>query len=412
MDKKVLVIIVAAVIVIGGVAAFVIINNNNGGSDKVSSMNIVGRVNSEGSGILLKPGEIASDYITVQDAQPGLGAKYIYNESTGKYYVFNVANWGGKVFATPGAATIQHVQLSELAGTMGLKYASYTDGMTPSSDTLYYVAGVASFADFVNKIKTSPLVGFICWEAQYSVGLESNYIGLALTNDLFDGHTCCIIGTTNVYLKNSSNTLMVFLNTYAAAVSKIKAAIANPTSADYTQLVNIAKNRVSMPDGMTDEQKEHAIKSALENVTYLFADDAAGSLTALEADIAKLAESLYNGHQIQNSASDLGFSSYTALAEKFVDDQYMKKAIAGDYTKLDSTTKITVAAINGDIHQIALWFAKDTGMFDDAKLNVDVSGQSGGPGVYTVLANGEADIGFLGAPPMTIRCMNAEMIHA
>jgi ABC-type nitrate/sulfonate/bicarbonate transport system substrate-binding protein len=51
-------------------------------------------------------------------------------------------------------------------------------------------------------------------------------------------------------------------------------------------------------------------------------------------------------------------------------------------------------------------------MFTKANLDVVVSGQSNGPGVYVQLANKEADIGFLGAPPMTIRCMNGEDIVA
>ena len=411
MDNKIIAIIVVAVLVIAGVGVFIALGNN-GGNDGASGLSIVGRVNSEGSGIILKPGEDATEYITETLEQPSLGAKYIKNESTGIYYVFNTSKWGGQVFATPGTATIQHVQLFTLASIMGLKYASYTDGMSLSDDTLYYVAGVASFAEFENKTSSSPLVGYIIWEAQYSVGLEKDYVGLALTNDLFEGHTCCIIGVSNNYLKNNEETVVTFLSVYLQAVNRIDAALLDPTSDDFEKLINIAKNRVAMPDGLTDEEKEEVIMSALYNVTYIYADDNFGSLTKLKADIASLAESLYDTNQIANSASDLGFKSYTELADKFVDDTYMKKAVKVDDAKLANSTTITVAAINGDIHQIALWFAKDTGMFSAANLNVDVSGQSNGTGVYTVLANGEANMGFLGAPPMTIRCMNAEDIHA
>ena len=113
-------------------------------------LSIIGRVNSEGSGILLKPGEKASDYITVQTDAPAEGAKFI--QKGGKYYVFNVDKWKGKIFATPGTATIQHVQLGELAKLMDLKYVSYVDGTELSDDSLYYIAGVSSFADFDNKV--------------------------------------------------------------------------------------------------------------------------------------------------------------------------------------------------------------------------------------------------------------------
>ena len=410
MDKKILTIAVVAVVVIAAVAVAIVVMNNGGKNTDVDGLSIVGRVNSEGSGIILAQGEEKSDYITAQTDMPGLGAIYIYNDSLGLYYVFNKDNWGGKLFATPGAATIQHVQLMQLADMMGLKFVSYTDGTQMKSDTLYYIAGVPSFAEFVNKQSSAPLTGFIIWEAQVSVASVEEYPILVLTNEIFEGHTCCIIGASNKYLDKEGNTMAVFFSVYKDAVDKINNA--SKTSSDYVKLVEIATKRVAMPDGMTDEEKVEAIKSALENVTYVYSDDNNGSLNLLEKDIANLAEELYNSKQINKSAKDLGFNSYDELAQKFVDDSYLKKAIAGTYTPLSEKKTINVAAISGDIHQIALWFAMDTGMFENAKLDVKVFAQSNGPAVYGLLSNGEADIGFLGAPPMTIRSMNGEDIHA
>lgn len=269
------------------------------------------------------------------------------------------------------------------------------------------VAGVGIYFLLNDNNKSATPTGYIIWEAQYSVGTEKGYEGLALTNDLFSGHTCCIIGASNSYVTANHDTVCAFLDTYAAAVDRINAALADKNSADYATLLGIAKNRVAMPDGMTDEQKENAIKSALENVTYLYSDDAIGNLNNLKADVASLAGSLYDGGSITKSATDLGFADNNALADKFVNDTYMKDALGGSYTPLASMTNVSVSAIKGDIHQIAMWFAKDTNMFSDANLNVDISAQSNGPAVYTQLSNGEAKIGLLGAPPMTIRSMNS-----
>lgn len=411
MDKKIIVIAVVAVIIVAAAAA-IILMNKGGSDDKVDGLSIVGRVNSEGSGIILAKDQDASDYFTRQAEMPAVGAFSIYNSSEKMYYVFHPEGWGGKIFATPGLATIQHVQLMDLANLMHMKFASYTDGMTTSDDTIYYIAGVPSFAEFQNKEKSADLAGFIIWEAQFSVGVEKGYIPLVLTNSLFEGHTCCIIGASNEFLDKKEDAFVTFLSVYANAVDRINEALFDESSADYKTLVDIAFNRVTMPDGMTDEEKMNAIKGALENVTYLYADDSTGGLSNLKADIATLAENLYNAKQIQKSASDLGFKSYTELANKFVNDKYMKEAMKIDAVKLSTKTTINVAAISGDIHQIALWFAKDTGMFDAMNLEIVVYGQSAGPAVYGLIANGEADIGFLGAPPMTIRCMNAEDIHA
>jgi len=407
LDKKIVVIaLVAVIVVVAAVAIFMMPSNSNTDSKDFS---VIGRVNSEGSGIILNPGLDTDDFITVQKEQPAAGAVYRYNAETQEYMVFHKEGWSGKVIATPGTSTIQHVQLGDLANEMGLTYKSYSD-TRDEPNTLYYVANVASFADYVNLTKTTPLTGYIIWEAQVSVAKVSGYTVLALTNDLFEGHTCCIIGASQNYIKNNKDVLLTFLDVYADAVDKINAALADTASSDYEKLVNIAINRVTMPDSMTDAQKREAIISALKNVTYAYSDDTTGVLTDLKKDIAVLAESFYQAGAVSYSASDLGFKSYTDLANKFVVDTYIKDAVAGKYTKLDSARTINVAAIKGDIHQIALWFAIDTGMFEGTNLTVNVSQQNNGPGVFTQLSNGESDIGFLGAPPMTMRSMNAKLI--
>ena len=238
------------------------------------------------------------------------------------------------------------------------------------------------------------------------------YVGLALTNDLFDGHTCCIIGAREAYLEDNPDTVMAFLDGYVEAVNLINSALSDKSSDAYKDLISVAMNRVAMPDSLSDSEKKAAIQNALGNVTYLYADNDNGNLSDLVNDISALAESLYNANQINKSATDLGFSNYNQLASNFVDDSYMKDAISDHYTKPSSKTTVKIAAIEGDIHQIAIWYAKDMGIFDKYNIDIAVIGQGGGPGVYTTLQGKDADIGFLGAPPMTIRCMNNEDIKA
>ena len=408
MNTKIVAVALVAILVVAGVAVFFLMGGKGGNSED-KGLSVVGRVNSEGSGIILDPSQNADDYITVTD-EPLLGSYTIYNEKQSKYYNLHANGWGGKIFATPGTATIQHVQLSQLAAGMNLKFVAYTEGATLKADTLYYVPSIASFADFVNAQKNTNLAGFIIWEAQYSVGVVKGYTGLVKTNDIFENHTCCIIGATNKYLNHNEEAFVSFLSVYVAAVDRINAALADKSSADYNQLVTIAMNRVTMPDGMTEDEKSEAIKSALDNVTYVYADNGSGSLDNLEADIASLAQKLYDAGAIQKTAKDLGFKSYSEMAAKFVIEDYMEEALKINDGKLASKAVINVAAIKGDIHQIALWFAQDTGMFAAKNLDVKISQQVNGPGIYTQLANGESDIGFLGAPPMTIRSVNGEDI--
>ena len=95
-------------------------------------------------------------------------------------------------------------------------------------------AGVGIALALNNEGSNPKPTGFIIWEAQYSVGMEKGYEGLALTNDLFAGHTCCVIGTSNAYATANADTLAVFLKTYSKAVDRINNALADKNSEDYT----------------------------------------------------------------------------------------------------------------------------------------------------------------------------------
>ncbi len=86
----------------------------------------------------------------------------------------------------------------------------------------------------------------------------------------------------------------------------------------------------------------------------------------------------------------------------------MKKAVANDYSKTTSTVR--VAVINGDIHQIAIQVAMAKNFFDEG-LNVQLNTTpSAGGAVATLLVSGDADMGFLGAPPATLTTINGNLI--
>ncbi|MCQ2070450.1 MAG: hypothetical protein MJZ68_04915, partial [archaeon] len=93
MNNKILAVIAVIIIIAAGAAAVLLLKG--GDESKDDGLSIVGRVNSEGSGIILNEGLNAEDYITVTKEKPAADAKYIYKQSTKEYYVFNVATWGG-----------------------------------------------------------------------------------------------------------------------------------------------------------------------------------------------------------------------------------------------------------------------------------------------------------------------------
>lgn len=412
LDKKIIAIAIVAVVIVAAAAVVLINGNSNKDEDQLS---IIGRVNTDGSGIFVKEGVDASALVTVVTEKPTSG---YYLGGNGTWVVFNKEAWGGMVFGDPGAATIQHVQLNTVADTMGLKFVQYTNGTSLSSDTLYYIPGVASYASFVSTLNTTPAMsGAIFWEPQYSVALIDGCSSVATTNQMFPGHTCCVIGADTSYISGHSEETVRFLAAYIASVEKMTMAIQEGSGAAYDEVISIAKNKVALPDNLTDAQKEEAIKDAFELVVYKYADstdkNVADPLADLKKDVASLAQELYAGGQIKNDYKALGFDSANALADKFVQSQYIKDAMGYERaSSYDSKVNVKVAVIGGDIHQLAIHYGMATGIFESYGVNITLSSQTNGPAVYTAIHNGDCQFGFIGAPPMTINAMNAKEITA
>ncbi len=383
MNTKTIAIAVVAILIIAGAGIFIYSNNNKeGDGDITTAAQIISRVNTDGSGIYMK--------VTYQDV------KFFDNDDNPIKDA-----WDMKVFGTPGTASIQHVQLQEIVTGMGLKFVKY-DG-TKASGNVYYVDNVTN-ADAATTKVAEQLDGGILWEPQYSKIIEdAQYFGLITTNELFPGHTCCVIAASESFLKNNSDAATAFLAGYIKGVDWINKALEDKSSDEYKQLVAICEKYT---EGLTDD----VIENALSIVRYTYADDANGSLSKLKEDVAELEESLTASGNILKPITSYGFKDTTEFANAFIDDSYLKNAISGgDDAKLTVKKTVRVALIEGDIHQIAIRVAADLGYFEEYNVDVVIHSIQKGPAVALEVIQGkETDIGFAGAPPMTINTVNTD----
>lgn len=387
--------------------------SNTSGSESV--YNLLARVNTEGSGIYVN--EKLFNGISGSDIPTRNGAPFYKIErdeagSVVKYYVDAdcKAAWGGLVCGTPGNTSIQHVQIKQLVETMGLSFVLYEAGTTPGSDCVYYINTISNYDTAMNSYKNNGValdIGII-WEPQasrivYEPSTET-FRTLGLTNDFFPNHTCCVLAGYTSYLSGHQDVTERFLAAYVEAVKWVQDA-KNPTSANYDKLVEICVKSTGLSNTV--------IKDALANITYVFGDnDGNGSydLHNLKKDIADVVTA--NSSSLKYKMSDLGFSNSIQFANRFVDDSYLMNAMNVDKSAISGkTTAITVSAISGDIHQIALTIGEEIGIFAEYGIKVNVSYQSNGAGVAVALQNGSAQFGFLGAPPATITAVNGQLIR-
>ena len=395
MNTKVIAIIAVAVVAIAGAAtAVILMQPKETVSYDSTAFNIVSRVNSEGSGFFVDK-DVANTSgtipVRISNNVPFFGENFTYSAE-------NKEAWGGLVMSDPGNQSIQHIQLATIASAVGLKFAQYTEGASLSADTLYYYTGLSDAGKVDGK--KSYLDGGIIWEPQFEriVQESSKFVKLALTNDVFKGHACCVIAANHNWLGENSGTMLKFLAGYTKAVDYINEAKADPSGEKYADVVSIAKSKTV---GLTDQE----VKDSLSTITYLYADDASGSLGDLTKNIADLADELNDLNLITSKK----FSSGSKVAKAMVDDKYLKDTIAGKASK-DGTASVKVAVIKGDIHQLAIHVAIAKGYFSDYGLTVDTTDGDSGGDIATLLTSKDVQIGFLGAPPATLKTINAEQI--
>ena len=405
-------------VIIASMACVIVYDETRDSSDGSTSVyNLLARVNTDGSGIYLNT-DSCDESTAVIPTREGVPFYKIKRTTAGdlRYYVDEdcKAAWGGLICGTPGNTTIQHVQMKELVESMGLSFVLYESGAARSDNTVYYISTITNWDNAMNSSSINGIsldIGII-WEPQFSRIIDEPdtakevFKELGLTNDFFPGHTCCVLAGYTSYVSSHQDVTERFLAGYIKSVEWVQEAKNTKATApeNYAKLMQICMDATGLTSRVIDD--------ALDNIDYLFGDEnGTGSydLHSLKTDIADVVTS--NTSNLRYSMSDLGFANSIQFANRFVDDSYLIHAQSFDKSKVPAkTTTVTVSAISGDIHQIALTVGKEMGFFSDYNINVNISTQTNGAGVAVAMQNGAAQFGFLGAPPATITAVNSKLI--
>ena len=408
--------IIVAVVIASMACVIVYDESRDSGGGSESVYNILARVNSDGSGIYINEklcGDTPLGDIPMRNGNP-----FYKIDTSGAYCVDADCGdaWGGLICGTPGNTSIQHVQMKQLVESMGLKFVLYESGTALSPDTVYYISTVTNYTAAMESKSNNGVsldIGIV-WEPQFSRIIDESgtetFRTLGLTNDFFPDHTCCILAGYSPYVSSHTDVALRFLAGYIEAVRWVQEAN-DPSSANYGKLVDICVASAGL--------SETVIEDALAGITYLYGDtdpDGTCDLHKLKRDIADVAAA--NSDSMRYGMKDLGFDNTIQFANRFVDDSYLISALDVDKSKISGrSASVTVSAITGDIHQIALVIGSakgivsaDHSIFDEYGISVNISYANNGAGVAVALQNGAAQFGFLGAPPATITAVNSRLV--
>lgn len=373
-----------------GVAAVMIVLTGTGwymssNTPDDDSIVIISRVNTDGSGIFADP-SVSID--TTKDPWVQSG-------------------WGGKIIATPGPTSIQHMMLQDLVeNTFKMNFRIVPTSMNLDDNTVYWVQlGVGAMKAAFNKDPSTStnldprIDGGIVWEPVFSDILQTSTreaTTVVKTEEIDPGHACCVLGANRTYLESHSNDVIRFLVAYIEVVDWMNAALQNKGSQEYSDLVDYAI-------AFTDKPRTVVLDS-FDNVSYGY------ELTTLKEEIIDMVRIYSSTGLVNNTVKDLGFSTEEAFANWLVNDRYLEEAMIStiDYSNADPIT-IKLAHLQEDIHQLALYIGSSSalGTFAEYKITIDALTpfQAGGY-VAQALVRGDADIGFLGAPPVVQTTIN------
>jgi len=280
--------------------------------------------------------------------------------------------------------------------------------MTPSnrsnlaSDTVYFVEmNVGGMKESFNSNDANLRIdGGIVWEPVYSDVLSSETRAaksIITTNELSPGHVCCVLAVNSTYLESNGEDVIRFLRAYADVVDWMNAALDDPNSPEYGELVQMAMEFTN--------KTEPTVRASFEGVVYKY------DLTGIKAEIEELAVTYERVGLVNNSLQDIGYQSGEEFANALVKENYLADAVGkakSDYADAPQIT-IKMAHLIEDIHQLALYVGGSSGLdiFGDYNITIDASApQSQGGQVAQALIRGDANIGFLGAPPVVQNTIN------
>ncbi len=367
-------VIVVLIVVLATVGAFASTDKSH------DTAIVVSRVNTEGSGIFGNdPGMITID---------GDG-----------HAVFHADKFGGKIIATPGEASIQHMMIRDIFTAIGLKVVVGIPEVKDKNTVYLKVDG--GVATMQESFKKGDCDGGITWEPYYSkiitecINPKANDLCRTGQIEGYEEHACCMIVGSMNFLKNNADTTARFLAGYMKAVEFVNKAKQDTTSAEFKEVLDITTKFLGK-----DMFTESEMISAISNVRYCY------DLTGFDKEYNTLLKGMMENGSIPKNAMDLLGKTTEQYSAEHTSFEYLEKAKTMEPGKYDTKT-IKVAYLAADIHQLALHVAVQKGFFEEYGINVELVGPyTNGGNVMMALLSHNCDIAFAGAPPIAMKTVN------
>jgi NitT/TauT family transport system substrate-binding protein len=251
-------------------------------------------------------------------------------------------------------------------------------------------------------IAQGSIAGGVAWEPYCSQAIMSgNAHVLYWSNEIWPDHPCCVIIASNSFAQNNPDVVKAFLKANSLANQWIAEAMADPSSDNYTLLLDMGAKFSNVNDD--------TVASALNHTK--FTDQLSSSFRNGMKNFTN--EFIALGQTSEQKVKDAGYSSVDDFINKYLDESYLDAIDSVEPTSV--MTDVRVGYLAGDLHQFARLVASNatvgggTSLFNKYGINdiaANAGGFSAGPAEMDAFASNTVDIGYLGSPPAILKHLN------
>jgi NitT/TauT family transport system substrate-binding protein len=276
--------------------------------------------------------------------------------------------------------------------------------------TVYYVTVPPK--DMRASLSTGQIDGYIAWEPFVSDSVVGDVGEVVMwSQDIMPNHPCCVVAVSNSFVAGSNGPELTsrFIKAHIDATEWMNAALAAPSSANYTLLVNMAV--------LFTQRNASVVEEAFGHIKYGYEMNS-GFRSALEQFTDMYIETNMTTSQ-KLTDPGRGYTDTSDFISKYVNGSYLSSAssVAPNATILNPSSPIRLGYLLGDLHQMAQVVAQNNSVLGTGKSLFEnygllVTNSTGAPyanggAVMTAFAAGAVDIGYLGAPPALLNHLNS-----
>jgi NitT/TauT family transport system substrate-binding protein len=276
----------------------------------------------------------------------------------------SVEDLEGKTIAIPGKATVQDFLLQRFL----------------EDNAISVNVVIVKPPEMIAVLEKGEIDGFIAWEPYPGRAFSDGHTLLVTSRDIWPHHPCCVVAVHEQYYAQNPDVALAVLAAHVKATTFIQT---HPQEA-----IDIGVEFTGMP--------REVVSKAMETIEFVYEPNYEGIREYVQA----LLEMDYvSPDDVGNVDTFLETFIYTDLVE----DAYTYVCNTG----LNKTVRI--GYLKADLHQLALFVAKEKGYFDEFGVHVELYVFSAGPEEMDAFGAQDIDMGYLGIAPATTKRLNLDI---